>query len=142
MRKLHSKNSIFLMEIILNVLLFAVLLTIGLQFFVKAHRLTEKTTELHQAVSSCESAASVFQSGDGTLASLLETYHYSVNLHDRVVIYLDSSFNACPKKSAAYTITAALDRNGKRNSLSAVNLTCSTTEGMSLYSLRACHFPE
>ena len=130
------------MEIILNVLLFSVLLTIGLQFFVKAHKLTEKTTELHHAVICCESAASIFQAGDGTLSPLLSTYHYSADLNNQVLIYLDDAFNACPKKRAVYTITAALDDNYREKLLSAVTLTCNKADGTRLYSLRACHFPD
>ena len=55
MKHTHSKNSLFLMEIILNLLLFSVLLVVGLQFFIHAHTRTEETTQLHQAVSSCAS---------------------------------------------------------------------------------------
>ena len=50
MRKIHSKNSIFLLEILLNVLLFSFLLMIGLQFFIHAHVKTRETSQLYQAV--------------------------------------------------------------------------------------------
>ena len=90
MKHTHSKNSLFLMEIILNLLLFSVLLVVGLQFFIHAHTRTEETTQLHQAVSSCASVAAVFERGDGTLNDLLETYRYSINLDDKIIIYLNS----------------------------------------------------
>ena len=93
MKRTHSKNSLFLMEIILNLLLFTVLLVVGLQFFIHAHTRTEETTQLHQAVSSCASVAAVFERGDGSLDDLLTTYRYSVNLDDKIVIYLDTDFN-------------------------------------------------
>ena len=99
MKRTHSKNSLFLMEIILNLLLFSVLLVVGLQFFIHAHTRTEETTQLHQAVSSCASVAAVFERGDGTLNDLLETYRYSINLDDKIIIYLNSDFNECKRKN-------------------------------------------
>lgn len=136
MKRMHSKNSIFLMEILLNVLLFSILLTIGLQFFISAHLKTQATSELYQAVASCENAASVFQSGDGTLAPLLQTYHYSANLENRVLIYLDKNFNTCRKKAAEYTLTATLDSSDPEN-LSRITIVCRNSDGTSLYRLHA-----
>lgn len=136
MKRIHSKNSIFLMELLLNVLLFSILVTIGLQFFIHAHTKTQKTTQLYQAVASCENAASIFQSGDGTLSSLLQTYHYSADLKNRVLIYLDKDFNTCRKKSANYTLTVSLDSSDSGN-LSKITIVCSTCEGTVLYRLHA-----
>lgn len=136
MKRIHSKNSIFLMEILLNVLLFSILLTIGLQFFIHAHLKTQQTTRLYQAVASCENAASIFQSGDGTLIPLLQTYHYSANLENRVLIYLDEDFNTCRKKNACYTLTAALSASDSDN-LSKITIVCRTSEGTVLYRLHA-----
>lgn len=140
MKRLHSKNSIFLMEIILNVLLFSVLLTVGLQFFIRAHVKTRETSQLHQAVTSCESAAAVFQSGDGSFTSLLQTYHYSANLDDHIRIYLDRNFESCPKKAAVYTITVAFDDAVSEDGLSAAVFTCSTISGEKLYRLKAYNY--
>ena len=108
MKHTHSKNSLFLMEIILNLLLFSVLLVVGLQFFIHAHTRTEETTQLHQAVSSCASVAAVFERGDGTLNDLLETYRYSINLDDKIIIYLNSDFNECKRKKATYFLSVSL----------------------------------
>lgn len=141
MKRIHSKNSIFLMEILLNVLLFSILLTIGLQFFISAHLKTQATSQLYQAVASCENAASVFQSGDGTLSPLLQTYHYSANLENRVLIYLDKNFNTCRKKMAKYTLTATLDASDSEN-LSKVTIVCRTSDGTTLYRLSASTYQQ
>lgn len=139
MKRTHSKNSIFMMEIILNVLLFCFFLVVGLQFFIRTHTITKETKELHQAVTSCENAASVFESGDGTLSPLLDTYRYRVNLGNQVLIYLDSDFNECRKKHAAYYITANITPDSN-DTLSKVAFTCYTISATPLYTLTACHY--
>ena len=60
----HSKASLFLMEIMLNILFFSILVTICLQMFIKAHNLSDSTTVLHRAVSTCTSIAEVYQSSN------------------------------------------------------------------------------
>ena len=141
MRKIHSKNSIFLLEILLNVLLFSFLLMIGLQFFIHAHVKTRETSQLYQAVTSCNDAAAVFESGDGTLSSLLQNYHYSLDLDNRVLIYLDDQFRACPKSSVTYTITVTLlpaDIEGP----SRADISCSTQDENVLYRMQASHYTQ
>jgi hypothetical protein len=139
MKQSHSQNSIFLMEIILNVLLFSILLVVGLQFFIHSHTLTEKTQQLHQAVSGCESVAAVFESGDGNLDDLVDTYQYSVNLHSQVLIYLDSNFNECQKQNACYYISASLSSDST-DTLEKATITCYTIDATQLYTLRVCHY--
>lgn len=141
MKRVHSKNSIFLMEIILNILLFSALLVVGLQLFMRAHKLTEKTMQLHQAVACCENAAAVFESGNGTLNDLLAAYRYSANLDHHVLIYLDENFNECRKKDASYYISAALTEDSESR-LSKLTLTCYTVSSTPIYTLTACHYTQ
>lgn len=140
MNQTHSKNSLFLMEILLNILLFSVLLVVGLQFFGKTHTLTAKTRELHQAVTSCTNVASVFETGDGTLADILTIYPYGVNLDDKIIIYLDRNFNDCKKGQAKYYITAKLDK-GSNAQLATITIRCRTMDTKHLlYDLNASHY--
>lgn len=141
MKHIHSKNSIFLMEIILNTLLFSSLLVVGLQFFIRTHTLTNETVQLHQAVASCESVAAVFENGNGTLNDLLDTYPYSVNLDHHVLIYLDENFNECRKEEASYYISAALTEDSNIR-LSKLDLTCYTQSAAPIYTLTACHYTQ
>ena len=46
----HSKSSLFLMEIILNILFFSILATFCVQIFFKGYQLSKSTEKLHQAV--------------------------------------------------------------------------------------------
>ncbi len=140
MKQIHSKNSLFLMEILINILLFSALLVVGLQFFSKTHTLTQKTRELHQAVTSCSNVAAIFESGDGTTADILTVYPYSVNLDDKVIVYLDKNFNDCQKGQAQYYITAKLDKSSNAQ-LATLTIRCRTMEHKALlYELNACHY--
>ena len=51
----HSKSSLFLMEIILNILFFSILATFCVQIFFKGYQLSKSTEKLHQAVTACTS---------------------------------------------------------------------------------------
>ena len=129
------------MEILLNILLFSVLLVVGLQFFSKTHTLTQKTGQLHAAVTSCSNIASVFEAGDGTTADILSLYPYSINLDDKVIVYLDKNFNDCKKGQAKYYITAKLDKDSNAQ-LASLTIRCHTMDrGKRLiYELNATHY--
>ena len=58
----HSKSSLFLMEIILNILFFSILATFCVQIFFKGYQLSKSTEKLHQAVTACTSIAEICQS--------------------------------------------------------------------------------
>ena len=55
----HSKSSLFLMEIILNILFFSILATFCVQIFFKGYQLSKSTEKLHQAVTACTSIAEI-----------------------------------------------------------------------------------
>jgi hypothetical protein len=127
------------MEIILNVLLFCVMLVIGLQFFIQSHNLTAKTVELHRAVAGCESVASLFQNGDGTLEELSEEISYSTGHKGWIRIYLDDNFVFCKKEESSYYITAKLYSGGE-DALSKLKITCYDSDDEEIYSLTACRY--
>jgi hypothetical protein len=131
-----SGSSLFLMEIILNILIFSILLTVCLQFFIKARRLTGDTTKLERAVTCCSNAASIFESGDGTLDSFSKIYTCAVVTGDQVIIYLDENFIECPAADAAYYMQI-LPAESEANSIQAVSITC-FAESEEIYSIRAC----
>lgn len=62
-----SKNSLFLMELILSILFFTLTAAVCLQLFVKAHVLSQDTINLNYAVTQAQNFAEIFLSGDGSL---------------------------------------------------------------------------
>lgn len=132
------------MEIMINILFFSVLLSICLQFFSKTHRLTLQTSDLHRAVTACTSAASIFESGDGTLDPLLSRYEYAVRTNssaeDSVSIYLDKDFLECPKKDAVYSVTVCLlPESAFSSRLYKAEITC-YRDTEELYGITACRY--
>lgn len=102
MKQQHSRSSIFLMEIILDILLFSILLTICFQLFLKSDFLSAKSGKLEHAVLCCTSIAETFQSTADGKSALLESYPDSTNLDNGLLIYFDDSFVECHMSAATY----------------------------------------
>jgi len=102
-----SKSSLFLMELILAILIFAIAGAVCIQIFVKAHLISEKTQILNQSVTLCESAAELFYGYDGDLSQMqiqLDSQGLSEVSPGSLFIYFDDSFNVCNKESAIYSL--------------------------------------
>jgi competence protein ComGC len=139
MKKINSSgSSLFLMEIILNILIFSILLTVCLQFFLKARQLTGDTTQLERAVTCCSNAANVYESGDGTLDSFSEIYKDAIITDEQVIVYLDENFIECPADASVYSMLIFSADSGNA-SISAVSITC-YDGSKEIYSIRACSY--
>lgn len=134
-----SGSSIFLMEIILSILLFSAMLCICLQFIMKAHTLTNKTTRLERAVTTCSNVASVFESGDGSFDALLLEFPHAVSYGDFLLIYLDDNFLPCEPEAMKYTVLVSYDEECSVSRLSKVNITC-TCESEEIYTISAGNY--
>lgn len=98
----HPKSSLFLMEIMLNILFFTVLVTICLQLFFKAHNLSEDTSILHRAVTACTSIAEVYQSNPDGEEVVLAVYPDALALNKTLLIYFDEAFFPCKEAESSY----------------------------------------
>ena len=134
MRYQHTRSSMFLMEIIINLLLFSILCVCSLQFFIKAYQLTEKTTTLHHAVTACSNVASVYESGNGDTDIIYDTYPYAIYVDDQILIYYDENYNECDRKHGSYyVLVEKLDAVIDKITISFYN-----TDGEACYSIQAC----
>ena len=95
----HSKSSLFLMEIILNILFFSILATFCVQIFFKGYQLSKSTEKLHQAVTACTSIAEICQSTDSPEETLSSIYPESMSLDATILIYYDRDFLAVENKT-------------------------------------------
>lgn len=98
----YSKNSVFLLEIILNILLFSVLTIVGLSFFINTHSISNETTVIHQAVNTCNNIVTIFESGDGSNASILNEFPQAICSEKMIFLYYDENFKICTEKEAMY----------------------------------------
>ncbi len=104
MKQQHAKSSIFLMEIILDIFLFAIVLTVCLQLFLKSDSLSKKSGQLEHAVLCCSSIAETFQSSSDGKAALLDAYPDATNLSNGLLIYFDDTFSECHMSEASYKV--------------------------------------
>ena len=100
----RSKSSLFLMELLLNLLMFCVLCGCGLMFFIKSNNMTRNTTDLHNAVRITNSIASIYESGDGSLHSLCNIYTDCILEQDSVSIYFDEFYTPCTFNQRVYLV--------------------------------------
>ncbi len=77
----HSKSSLFLMELIIALLFFALASTVCIRLFVNAHTLSRQTVDINMALNYAQNMAEAFMGCDGDLQAL-ETLLTSSRLSD------------------------------------------------------------
>lgn len=132
----HSKSSLFLMELLLNLLLFCILCGCGLMFFTKSKNLTDSTTSLHHAAAITSSIANIYENGDGTLTAIQDEFEYSVMDDTSIYIYYDEEYNPCSKDNSEYYVLV----KQKITSLDKVSIEFYNKKGTMTYSIKSCHF--
>lgn len=104
-----SKTSLFLMELIIAILVFAIAGAVCVQLFVKAHLLSESTQKLNHAVNLCETGAELFYYTDGDLAGMSRLLcgkeDSTKELSESFLrMDYDSEFLPCEKEDACYVL--------------------------------------
>lgn len=135
-RKYRSKSGLFLMELLINLLLFCLLCGCGLLFFIKSYNLTNDATALHQAVSITASVAGVYEIGDGSLESICQMYTNADLDGKYLCIYLDKEFLPCTKEQTAYYVMASQPDP----MVSKITIDFYNSKGEILYTIPAYHF--
>jgi hypothetical protein len=103
----HSHSSIFLMEIIIAILFFAIVSAISLNIFVYSHKLSQKTGNLNFAISQSSTAAEIVRSADTTedACQLLVTLMGATKENENYLIYYDKDYLRCDSSQAACFLT-------------------------------------
>lgn len=110
---LKSKTSLFLMELIITILLFAACGAICVRVFVNAHVMTRETVELNEAVSIAQGFAEVMRGTDGDIGSVLEQYPSAVSGGEGFFeVFYDEDFEVCSYQDAAYVGDVTMAPNG------------------------------
>lgn len=131
----RTKSSMFLMEILINILLFSILCVCSLQFFMKSLHLTDETTTLHHAVTACSSVASVYEAGDSSIDCILEAYPHALHTVNKIIIYYDESFIECQRENASYYVHIT----GNVEVTSKILIEFYAKDEV-IYSITACHY--
>lgn len=104
------KSSLFLMELIIAIVFFALASSVCLQLFVKSHLLSRQTKELNTAVNLCSSAAESIHQCEGSEEVLRELMpQLTVSQEKPLLAYYDEEFQACSPGDADYILEILLD---------------------------------
>nr|WP_297934766.1 hypothetical protein [uncultured Blautia sp.] len=104
------KSSLFLMELIIATVFFALASSVCLQLFVKSHLLSRQTKELNTAVNLCSSTAESIRQCEGSEEVLRELMpQLTVSQEKPLLAYYDEEFQACSPGDADYILEILLD---------------------------------
>lgn len=129
MKRSHRHSSLFLLEIMISILFFALVSASCLKVFAKAHQLSVETYNLNQGISQLENVAELLKSIDAGKASDADTvteiltnyYGKSVDADAETKAYWQICFNsdwqACRDYDAVYYIELQQEDSETSNSL-------------------------
>lgn len=102
----NSKSSVFLMELLIDILLFCVLCGCSLLIFSKSTNLINDSKNLRYASSLCSCIASVYQGADGDYERMQDFYPYAslTDSENALVLYFDKDGNHCTADAKYYTV--------------------------------------
>lgn len=110
---LKSKTSLFLMELIITILLFAACGAVCLRLFVTSYVMTRDTVELNESVSIAQGFAEVMRGTDGDIDSVLEHYPTAIRGGDGYFeVYYDENFEICDYANGVYVSDVTMTPNG------------------------------
>lgn len=144
-RSRAQSSSLFLMELIIAILFFAITSAFCVQFFVKSHLLSQESKILSQAVNECANIAEVYDTADSIREafSLLEDIYPGISggldvsdTSAEATVYYDDSFSPCDREDSSYTLTAALT---KEDSMLAATIRVTASDDSKVYELITRH---
>ena len=110
---LKSKTSLFLMELIITILLFAACGAVCMKLFVTSYVMTQDTVELNESVSIAQGFAEVMRGTDGDISSVIEHYPTAIRGGEEFFeVFYDEDFEACSYNTASYVGDVTMTPNG------------------------------
>ena len=104
-----SKTGLFLMELIISILFFALAGTVCIQLFAKSHMLDGKTAAQNHAIVKCEDFCEIFYGVvdenpevSERMAAMAEITGADLSGDSGLIIYYDEDFNACKADGSTY----------------------------------------
>ena len=135
-KRFHAKSGLFLMELLINLLLFCLLCGCGLLFFIKSNNLINSATTLHHATAITSSIASLYETGDGSLDSIYAAYATGNQTDSNFTVYLNKEFEPCPANEKVYYVTIQLfdDMTNK------ICIDFYSDDDTKIYTINACNY--
>ena len=129
-----SKSGLFLLELLINLLLFCILCGCGLIFFSKSNTLSNNAAALQHAVRITSSIAALYESGDGNFTTICEAFPTASAESNRSILYLDKQYVPCSAEDFAYYVEAV----SVPTALPTICITFYDKNDTVYYTIRAC----
>lgn len=104
-----KRSSLFLIELMVSILFFALASAVCIQVFAKSHTKSIETAKLNMAVANAQSAAEIFLNNDSPEDMLLLVFPEGQMSADAFTAYFDKDFNSCHKKDASYMLNVRIN---------------------------------
>jgi len=134
MRNQNSKSALFLMELIIAILFFAISSAVCVQLFVKAHLMSRDTTDLNHAVACAESASACLRAKNGALDAVAPLLPGAESDGGALIVWYDADWQPTSDDAAVYemrletgadeTVQVTVSRAGGGSALYALPVTC------------------
>ena len=110
---LKSKTSLFLMELIITILLFAACGAVCVKLFVTSYVMTKDTVELNESVSIAQGFVEVMRGSDGDIDSVMEHYPEAIRGGEGFFeVFYDAEVEPCAFEEAEYVGDVTMTPNG------------------------------
>lgn len=109
-RKMSSKSSLFLLEMMISILFFSIAAAVCVQVFVKAHLVSRDAVNLNMAASAASSAAELLAQGDGREELLQEFPEAGETGEGNICVYYDEGWFLCGEQDAVFFMEIALSK--------------------------------
>lgn len=144
-RKRPTSSGMFLIELILSILIFAIVSAICVQFFMKSYRQSQEAKQLSFAGTKAAAVGEIISASDSEKEAkkLINRAFDRVNTDGDVIrLYFDKEFKNCSENQAVYTVIVVIndaesDLSGRDISANILVNIASTNE--EIYSLFVKH---
>ena len=97
-----KRSSLFLMELLIAILFFCLASSVCIQFFVKAHLISEETRNLNISVNQVSSMAELMKNDPDFLERVSEEFPLAIVDDGTATIYYDENFEECKEDGAIF----------------------------------------
>ena len=106
----NSRASIFLMELMISILFFAISGAVCIQLFVKAHAINEETEAKSKAILIAQDICEYYHHCNGDKAEFLSYYWDYEETEENVFLYFTESGSSCSNIGAKYVVTLTFEQ--------------------------------
>lgn len=122
-RTSNNRSGLFLLEIMIAILFFAMVSAVCLRSFARAHTLSQEASDMNQAMSHMENVAELLKSADSSVLDdteqtikLLNTEYDLVLMNQKqYMLYFNRDWENCSIDDASYVISIEHDTKSTEN---------------------------